>query len=84
MPLSTAEKIPPVDLHRHMLTVYGDKCVDVSTVRCWIWHFEQEVEEASLCDKARSGRPLTATAQSLHEDVEDLIGIEVGGDYVEK
>jgi len=31
MPLSTAEKIPPIDIHHHMQAVYGDKCVDVST-----------------------------------------------------
>jgi len=42
------------------------------------------VEEASLCDKARSGRPVTATAESQQECVEDMIGIEVGEDYVEK
>jgi hypothetical protein len=28
----TAEKIPPIEIHRRMQTVYGDKCVDVSTV----------------------------------------------------
>jgi hypothetical protein len=50
------EKIPPIDYQRHMQAVYRDKCVDVSTVRCWAWHFKQEVEEASLCDKAKSGR----------------------------
>jgi ppGpp synthetase/RelA/SpoT-type nucleotidyltranferase len=42
------------------------------------------VEEASLCDKARSWKPLTATAKSQQEHVEDMIGIEVGEDYVEK
>jgi len=84
MPLSTAEKILPIDVHRHMQAVYGDKCVDVSTVRHWVWHFEQEVEEASLCDKARSGRQLTATAEFQQEHIEDMIGIEVEDDYVEK
>ena len=27
----TAETILPIDIHRHMQAVYGDKCVDVST-----------------------------------------------------
>ena len=45
----------------------GDKCVDVSTVRRWVWQFKQEVGEASLCDKARLGRPLTATEKSHQE-----------------
>jgi len=28
----TAEKISAVDIHRRVQTVYGDKCVDLSTV----------------------------------------------------
>ena len=48
-----------------MQAIYGDKCVDVSTVSHWVWQFKQaEVGEASLCDKARSGRPVTATDES--------------------
>jgi hypothetical protein len=39
-----------------MQAAYGDKCVDVSTVRRWVREFKQkEVGEASLCDKARLG-----------------------------
>jgi len=34
--LLTAEKVPPIELHRRMQVVYGDKCVDVSTVRRWV------------------------------------------------
>jgi hypothetical protein len=26
----TAAKIPPINIHCHMLAVYGDKCVDIS------------------------------------------------------
>ena len=29
----TAEKIPPINIHRHMQAVCGDKCVYVSTAR---------------------------------------------------
>jgi hypothetical protein len=32
----TAEKVPPIDIHRRMQAVYGDQFVDVSTVRCWV------------------------------------------------
>ena len=35
-------KIPPIDIHCHIQAVYGDKCVDVSTVSCWVQQFEQE------------------------------------------
>ena len=32
----TAEKVPPIEIHRRMEAVYGDQCVDVSAVRCWV------------------------------------------------
>ena len=60
----TEEKIPPIDVNRHMQAVYGDKCVDISTVRLWVRQFKQELGEANLCDKAKSGRPVTATDET--------------------
>ena len=42
-----------------MQAVHGDKCADISTIRRLVREFKQEeVGEASLCDKARSGRPV--------------------------
>jgi len=32
----TAEKVPPIEIHRRMQAVYDDRCVDVSTVRRWV------------------------------------------------
>jgi len=32
----TARKFPPIEIHRRMQAVYGDQCVDVSTVRRWV------------------------------------------------
>ena len=29
----TAEKVPPIEIHRRMQAVYGDQCVDVSILR---------------------------------------------------
>jgi len=56
----------------------------VRAVRCWVWQFKQEEgEEASLCDKARLGRPVTATGGS-HQELEEMSSIEDGGDFVEK
>jgi hypothetical protein len=56
-----------------MQAVYGDECVDVSTVRRWIRRFKDgELGQADLSDKTRSGRPVTASDQ-LHQDgVEDF------------
>jgi len=42
------------------------------------------VGEVSLCGKARLGRPGTTTNKSHRECIEEMIHIEVGGDYVEK
>jgi hypothetical protein len=33
----TAEKVPPIEIHRRMQAVYGDLCVDVSTVKGHLW-----------------------------------------------
>lgn len=52
------EKIPPNDIYHHMQAVYGNKYVDVNTVRRWVWQLKQEdVGKARLHDKARSERP---------------------------
>jgi len=40
--------------------VYGDQCVDVSTVRRWVRRFKDgEMGQADLSDKTLSGRPVT-------------------------
>jgi len=68
-----------------MQAVCGDKCVDVSTVRRWVWQFkEEEVEEANVCDKERSEKGVTATDESREERAEEMISIEAGRDYVEE
>jgi len=36
----TAEKVPPIEIHRRMQAMYGDQCVDVSTVRRWVRQFK--------------------------------------------
>ena len=50
----TAEKVPPIEIHRRMQAVYGDQCVDVSRVRRWIKRFKDgELGQADLSDKTR-------------------------------
>ena len=62
----TVEKFPPVEIHRRMQAVYGDQCVDVSTVRRWVRRVKDgELGQADLSDKTRSGRAVTASDQ-LH------------------
>ena len=36
----TMEKVPPIEIERRMQAVYGDQCVDVSTVRRWVRWFK--------------------------------------------
>ena len=60
----TAEKVPPIEIHRQMQAVYGDHCVDVSTVRRWVRRFKDGgLGQTDLSDKTRSGRPATASDQ---------------------
>jgi len=50
----TAEKVPPIEIHRRMQAVYGDQCVDVSTVRRWARRFKDgEFVQVDLSDKIR-------------------------------
>jgi transposase len=36
----TVVKAPPIEIHRRMQAIYGDRCVDVSTVRRWVRRFK--------------------------------------------
>jgi len=48
----TTEKIPPTKIHRRMQAVYGDQCVDVSTVRQWVRQFKDgELGQAGFKNK---------------------------------
>jgi hypothetical protein len=49
-----AEKVPAIEIHRRMQAVYGDQCVDVSTVRHWVRQFKDgELGQADFSDKTR-------------------------------
>jgi saccharopine dehydrogenase-like NADP-dependent oxidoreductase len=42
----SAEKVPPIEIHRRMQAIYGDQCVDVSTVRRCVRRFKDgELEQ---------------------------------------
>ena len=74
----TMEKVPPIEIHRWMQAVYGDQCVDVSTVRCWVRRFKDgELGQAYLSDK---------TQRTDFKNSCSFGGkcIEVRGDFVEK
>ena len=43
----TTDKFPSIEIHRRMQAIYGDQCVDVSTVRRWVRRFKDGELEAS-------------------------------------
>jgi len=48
----TAEKVPQIEIHRRMQAIYGDHCVDVSTVRRWVrWFEDGELGQACFKNK---------------------------------
>jgi len=74
----TADKVPPIEIHRRMQAVYGDHCVDVSTVRRWVRRFKDgELGQADLSDKTRSGRPVTVSDQVHQDGVEDFVDLVI-------
>ncbi|PNF23161.1 hypothetical protein B7P43_G03652 [Cryptotermes secundus] len=65
----TAEQIVPI--HRHLLKVYGDNTVDVSTVRRWVVRFNSG--ESEVHDKPRPGRPCSAATPHNEQRLDQLI-----------
>ena len=78
----TAEKVPPIEIHRQMQAVYGDQCVDVSTVRHWV----RQLKRWSL----RWGNGLkNKTPIFFKDEFQKLVQCywkctEVHGDFLEK
>ena len=74
----TAEKVPPIEIHRRMQAVYGDQCVDVCTVRRWVRRFKDgEMGQADF------------EWQNTKDGFQKLVQrwqkcIEVRGEFVEK
>jgi hypothetical protein len=66
-----AEKIPPNDIHRRLLNVYGDQTVNVSTVTLWVARFSSGDSDAK--DKPHSGWPCTAVTPRYEERLVQLI-----------
>ena len=57
-----------------MQAIYGDQCIDVSTVRRWVRRYkDEELGQADLSDKRQSGRPVTASDQLRQDCIGELI-----------
>ena len=66
-----AEKIAPSDIHWHLLDVYGDHTVDISTVRWWVAHFSSG--DSDVKEKPCSEWPCTAVTPWNEECLDQLI-----------
>jgi len=70
----TAEGWAPSNIHRRMTAVYGDACVDVSTVRRWARTVKDQNPAASnFHDQHRSGRSATTSDDDHQHQVGELI-----------
>lgn len=49
------EKVAPTDIHQHLLSVYRDQTVHVSTVKWWVVCFRSGKNDVK--DKPCSGKP---------------------------
>jgi len=56
--LLNVEKIAPIDIHWHLMNVYRDQTVNVSTVRQWVLYFNSG--DSDMKYKPHSGQPCTA------------------------
>ena len=64
-------KMAPIDIHQHVLKAYREQRVNVSTVRCWVVHFNSG--NSDMKDKPCSGWPHTAVTPLNEECLNQLI-----------
>jgi saccharopine dehydrogenase-like NADP-dependent oxidoreductase len=43
----TAEEVSPIEIHRHLKSVYGEHTADMSVVGCWVRHFKSGETETA-------------------------------------
>jgi len=49
------QKVQPIEIHRQLTNVYGDKCMSIQHVRKWCREFSEG--RSDVHDEPRSGRP---------------------------
>ncbi|GFR76540.1 transposase [Elysia marginata] len=70
----TAEGCNPIEIYSRMKAVYGEMCLDVSTVRRWTRRSREEnPSESTVHDQARTGRSLSAPDSKHQSRVDQLI-----------
>ena len=69
--INPCRKMTHIDNHWHLLQVYGDQTVDVSTVRRWVVHFSSG--DSNMKDKPHSGQACTAVTKQNEECLKQII-----------
>ena len=70
----TTKGFSPIGIYSRMKAVYGEMCLDVSTVRRWTRRSREEnPSESTVHDQARTGRPLSASDSKHQSRVDQLI-----------
>lgn len=64
-----AKTFPPIEIHRQLVQVYGEKCMNVKNVRKWCREFSEGRE--NVHDEQRSGRP--SLPDSLTTRIEEMV-----------
>jgi histone-lysine N-methyltransferase SETMAR len=65
------EGLTPNEIYSKFIKVYGDSSPSFSTIKKWAAEFKRD--HTSLEDDRREGRPKTATALEIIEQVHDLV-----------
>ena len=68
------ETVAPIDIHWHLLNVYGDQSVNVSTVRQQVVHFSSD--DSDVKEKPHSEWPCTALAPQKKECLDHHICVK--------
>ena len=66
-----AEKMAPIDIHRHLLNIFEDQTVNMSAVRWWVVRFSSG--DGNMKDKPCSGQPCTAVTPQNEKYLDQFI-----------
>uniref|UniRef100_A0A182S0D6 HTH_48 domain-containing protein n=1 Tax=Anopheles funestus TaxID=62324 RepID=A0A182S0D6_ANOFN len=69
----SAKKVTPIEIHRQLVEVYGEKCMDIKNVRKWSREFNSG--RTDVHDAERRGRP--SVSDAIVQAVEAEIDAEV-------
>ena len=67
MKFHIVERFRPIEIHRHLRSVYGKDATDISSVICWAHYFESG--EKDTRDRPNSSQPVAAVIMKTKDKV---------------